>query len=260
MIDLSGLCIFVTYNSLPSSISLPSNDIMADCNLWRFVKKPKHQITVLVFLWAYSINFFLEKITQLTFLSKQSKKIPSNELAVSLAACYSGRVGWPFEGLVDSDKRGRGEVTKSSTGKWSSPGKFSMSHKQRKRHQIPWKNPCKGGNKTSQDLCPGPGSEAWCACWVPADIHWGISSVVNCFVVEATHFDFRHPHVTQEGVDLVSVGGWAWTSSHLVAGGVTQVGLDILDKDAALTRLVEETLRGARDRSVEMAAEARSRG
>ena len=225
MIDLSGLCIFVTYNSLPSSISLPSNDIMADCNLWRFVKKPKHQITVLVFLWAYSINFFLEKITQLTFLSKQSKKIPSNELAVSLAACYSGRVGWPFEGLVDSDKRGRGEVTKSSTGKWSSPGKFSMSHKQRKRHQIPWKNPCKGGNKTSQDLCPGPGSEAWCACWVPADIHWGISSVVNCFVVEATHFDFRHPHVTQEGVDLVSVGGWAWTSSHLVAGGVTQVGL-----------------------------------
>jgi pyrroline-5-carboxylate reductase len=40
-------------------------------------------------------------------------------------------------------------------------------------------------------------------------------------------------------------------------GGTTQAGLDILDKDRALGRLIEDTLRGARDRSAEMAAEAR---
>ncbi len=41
-------------------------------------------------------------------------------------------------------------------------------------------------------------------------------------------------------------------------GGVTQVGLDVLDKDNALAVLVEATLRGARDRSIEMAAQARA--
>lgn len=41
-------------------------------------------------------------------------------------------------------------------------------------------------------------------------------------------------------------------------GGVTQVGLDILDKDNALAALVQETLRGARDRSIEMAAQSRA--
>ncbi len=48
--------------------------------------------------------------------------------------------------------------------------------------------------------------------------------------------------------------------AHRVAspGGVTQVGLDILDKDNALAALVQETLRGARDRSIEMAAQARA--
>lgn len=43
-------------------------------------------------------------------------------------------------------------------------------------------------------------------------------------------------------------------------GGVTQVGLDILDRDEALSRLIEATLSGARDRSDEMAAEARQKG
>jgi pyrroline-5-carboxylate reductase len=43
-------------------------------------------------------------------------------------------------------------------------------------------------------------------------------------------------------------------------GGVTQVGLDILDRDESLPRLVAECLRGARDRSAEMAEEARSQG
>jgi pyrroline-5-carboxylate reductase len=42
-------------------------------------------------------------------------------------------------------------------------------------------------------------------------------------------------------------------------GGVTQVGLDILDRDQALARLIEDTLQGARDRSAEMAAEARGK-
>ena len=40
-------------------------------------------------------------------------------------------------------------------------------------------------------------------------------------------------------------------------GGVTQVGLDVLDADQALARLVEATLRGARNRSAEMARAAR---
>ena len=40
-------------------------------------------------------------------------------------------------------------------------------------------------------------------------------------------------------------------------GGVTRAGLDVLDEDEALTRLLVGTLRSARDRSVEMSAEAR---
>jgi pyrroline-5-carboxylate reductase len=40
-------------------------------------------------------------------------------------------------------------------------------------------------------------------------------------------------------------------------GGTTQKGLDVLDVDRALARLVEATLRAARDRSAEMAAAAR---
>lgn len=42
-------------------------------------------------------------------------------------------------------------------------------------------------------------------------------------------------------------------------GGVTQVGLDVLDADARLLRLMTDTLRGARDRSAEMTREARAR-
>lgn len=40
-------------------------------------------------------------------------------------------------------------------------------------------------------------------------------------------------------------------------GGTTQAGLDVLDDDAALARLAEATLRAARDRSAEMARDAR---
>jgi pyrroline-5-carboxylate reductase len=43
-------------------------------------------------------------------------------------------------------------------------------------------------------------------------------------------------------------------------GGVTQAGLDALDEGDSLRLLVEKTLRAARDRSAEMAAEARSKG
>lgn len=43
-------------------------------------------------------------------------------------------------------------------------------------------------------------------------------------------------------------------------GGVTQAGLDALDEDDALRRLVVKTLRAARDRSAEMAAQARGSG
>jgi len=39
-------------------------------------------------------------------------------------------------------------------------------------------------------------------------------------------------------------------------GGVTQIGLDVLDADDRLTRLIEDTLKGARDRSAEMTADA----
>jgi len=43
-------------------------------------------------------------------------------------------------------------------------------------------------------------------------------------------------------------------------GGTTQSGLDALDEDDLLRRLIEKTLRAARDRSAEMAAEARRKG
>ena len=43
-------------------------------------------------------------------------------------------------------------------------------------------------------------------------------------------------------------------------GGVTQAGLDALDDGNSLARLVEKTLCAARDRSAEMAAEARRKG
>ena len=42
-------------------------------------------------------------------------------------------------------------------------------------------------------------------------------------------------------------------------GGMTQKGLDALDEDAALAKLLEATLRAARDRGHEMAAEARAK-
>ncbi|WP_126172023.1 pyrroline-5-carboxylate reductase [Altericroceibacterium xinjiangense] len=41
-------------------------------------------------------------------------------------------------------------------------------------------------------------------------------------------------------------------------GGVTQAGLDVLDDDQALAALITQTLRAARDRSVQMGAEAAS--
>jgi pyrroline-5-carboxylate reductase len=41
-------------------------------------------------------------------------------------------------------------------------------------------------------------------------------------------------------------------------GGVTQVGIDILDADRRLALLMEDTLRGARDRSAEMTEQARA--
>ena len=40
-------------------------------------------------------------------------------------------------------------------------------------------------------------------------------------------------------------------------GGVTQVGLDVMDEGDRAVKLMEDTLRGARDRSAEMAREAR---
>lgn len=43
-------------------------------------------------------------------------------------------------------------------------------------------------------------------------------------------------------------------------GGMTQKGLDVLDEDQALVRLMVETLRAARDRGAEMAEEARKKG
>ncbi len=43
-------------------------------------------------------------------------------------------------------------------------------------------------------------------------------------------------------------------------GGVTQVGIDVLDANRRLALLMEDTLRGARDRSAEMTEQARARG
>jgi len=41
-------------------------------------------------------------------------------------------------------------------------------------------------------------------------------------------------------------------------GGTTRAGLDVLDADDRLARLIEDTLRGARDRSAEMTAQAKA--
>lgn len=43
-------------------------------------------------------------------------------------------------------------------------------------------------------------------------------------------------------------------------GGVTQAGLDVMDEGQAMLKLAGATLRAARDRSAEMAAEARAKG
>lgn len=43
-------------------------------------------------------------------------------------------------------------------------------------------------------------------------------------------------------------------------GGTTRAGLDVLDAEGRLLALIEDTLRAARDRSAEMAAEARAKG
>ena len=43
-------------------------------------------------------------------------------------------------------------------------------------------------------------------------------------------------------------------------GGMTQKGLDVLDRDEALVALMRDTLRAARDRGAEMALEAREKG
>jgi len=43
-------------------------------------------------------------------------------------------------------------------------------------------------------------------------------------------------------------------------GGTTRAGLDVLDADGRLARLMAETLRAARDRGAQMAAEARAKG
>lgn len=43
-------------------------------------------------------------------------------------------------------------------------------------------------------------------------------------------------------------------------GGTTQAGLDVMDAGGAMQKLAEATLRAARDRSAQMAAEARAKG
>ncbi len=65
-----------------------------------------------------------------------------------------------------------------------------------------------------------------------------------------------------EGAALLAAGS-ADTPTELARrvtspGGTTAAGLAVLDSDAALTRLIEATLRAARDRGAELAAAARS--
>ncbi len=59
----------------------------------------------------------------------------------------------------------------------------------------------------------------------------------------------RSPHDPGQLADMVAS-----------KGGTTRAGLDVLDDDGVLIRLVTETLRAARDRSAEMAREARDLG
>lgn len=66
---------------------------------------------------------------------------------------------------------------------------------------------------------------------------------------------------TVEGAALLAAGsplGPAALAARVAsAGGSTQKGLDVLDADAALLRLIQNTLQAARDRNREMAAVAR---
>lgn len=66
---------------------------------------------------------------------------------------------------------------------------------------------------------------------------------------------------TVEGAALLAAGSQhsAGELARRVAspGGTTQAGLDVLDADGALARLIEATLRAARDRGAEMAKAAR---
>lgn len=66
---------------------------------------------------------------------------------------------------------------------------------------------------------------------------------------------------TVEGAALLAAGsghGPAELARRVASpGGSTQKGLDVLDADLALKRLIEATLRAARDRNAEMAAAAR---
>lgn len=84
--------------------------------------------------------------------------------------------------------------------------------------------------------------------------------------------DLGLPHETAESLALATVDGAAALAAiseddprelaRRVAspGGTTQAGLDALDEGDSLRLLLEKTLRAARDRSTEMAAEARRNG
>lgn len=93
---------------------------------------------------------------------------------------------------------------------------------------------------------------------------------IDALAAGATELGLGQEQAERLAVQMVEgAGALASASGHTPAelarrvaspGGMTQKGLDVLDADEALTKLVTATLRAARDRGREMAEEARKSG
>ena len=93
---------------------------------------------------------------------------------------------------------------------------------------------------------------------------------IDALTVSATRLGLEEAQAQRLAVQMVEgAAALASASPHSPAelarqvaspGGMTQKGLDALDEDQALVRLVTETLRAARDRGREMAQAARDQG
>lgn len=90
---------------------------------------------------------------------------------------------------------------------------------------------------------------------------------IDALTAAATRLGLEHAQAERLAVQMVEGASALAASSEdspgelarkvASPGGMTQKGLDVLDADAALVNLLTDTLRAARDRGAEMAAQAR---